>query len=512
MIPEDGKRVGQEEHIRVDKWHEQLKVLIQKSIPTSLDHYRPISILFIMFKLFMMILFQLALPFLPFGNWLQHGSRKHFQCIEIVQALRLVSEKSLEWGRPLILVSIDLWKAFDSLKLVYVCRILSKYQVPLRLRYAILREICALRYVTLIMHGLVMGAFWSNKGLCQGSPEASFIFSLIVGDILATLDASWKSRGLGVLFGKFGGSSMAFSSWWGHHLTLLQGQGIDIENFWVTSLAFLDDVYFVTECFAAAQTMLNELLDAFAQAGLTPILGKVKWMGNKYVKHVDCLALAVGKVLIPASDNLIVLGSMLTLTGHETQAFRHRVAQSWACFHKWQHVLCSRAPLAHRVSFWTKVVLPSLLWGLQTLRAHNKEGIKAIQFCQSLQFRKMMRLKRLPLGDNAIETWLDWQIRTIDKTREVAAHFHCEVAARFHEQRFNWANHVARLGIKSKQPHIVHFVLMWRPLFWWREQQLYAGIDFSPPIKHPSDWGKPRRYENGFELDWMAQALNKEGY
>ena len=123
-----------------------------------------------------------------------------------------------------------------------------------------------------------------------------------------------------------------------------------------------------------------------------------------------------------------------------------------------------------------------------------------------------MCLKRLPMGNDAIETWLDWQIRTIQKTREVAAYFMCEVATRFHEQRFNWANHVARLGIKSKQPHIVHVVMLWRPLFWWREQQLYAGIDFSTPIKHPSDWGKPRRYENGLQLDWMAQALNKEGY
>ena len=455
----------------------------------------------------MMILYQLVAPFLPFGNWLQHGSRKGYQCIEVVHAVRLIVEKSLEWGRPLILVSVDLWKAFDSLKLLYVCKVLCKYGVPLRLRYAILREICALRRVTLIMHGLVMGSFWSTKGLCQGSPEASFIFSLVVGDILATLDSSWKTRGLGVLFGKFGGSSMAFSSWWDHHFALLQGQGVDIQNFWITSLAFLDDIYFASECFDSAQVMLNELLAAFAEAGLSPNLGKINWMANKYIRHADELALAVGKVLIPVSQSMIILGSQVSLTGFETPAFKHRVTRAWACFHKWEHILCSSAPISHRVGFWAKVVLPSLLWGLQTVRAQNKDGLSAIRFCQSLQIRKMMGLKRQPKGEG-IETWVDWQIRTLQKARQVSEFHRCEVGGKFHDLRIGWANHVARLGVKSLQPHLVHFLLLWRPIFWWREQQLYQDIDFSTPVKHPGDWGKPRRFEHGFCTDWMAQALS----
>ena len=109
------------------------------------------------------------------------------------------------------------------------------------------------------MHEFVMGFLWSNKGLCQGSLEVSFIFSLVVGDILATLDRAWKTRGLGVLFGKFDGSPMAFSSWWDHLFCLLQGQGGDIESFGVTFLAFLDDIYFACETFDAAQIMIDDL-------------------------------------------------------------------------------------------------------------------------------------------------------------------------------------------------------------------------------------------------------------
>jgi hypothetical protein len=450
----------------------------------------------------------LLVPFLPFGNWFQHGSRKYFQCIEVVHAIRLLIEKSLEWGTPLVLVSIDLLKAFDSLRLSYVCYILGKYRVPLRLRYAILRELCALRKVSLILHGIVMGYLWSNRGLCQGSPEASFIFSLVVGDMLATLDRSWKARGLGVLFGKFGGSPMAFSSWWDQHFCLLQGQGVDIENFWVTSLAFLDDIYFASETCEAAQTMLEELLESFAKAGLSPNIGKVAWMANKYVSKAMDVTLRIGHILIPVSPNLVILGSFVSMDGHEEGAFRHRATRAWACFHKWEHVLCSRAALSLRLRFWEKVVQPSLLWGLQTLRSQNIKGLSVLRFCQGQQIRKMMRLKRKPIG-NGVEPWVDWQIRTLHQAKEVAERHGCEISRLFFEHRFSWAGHVARLGVKDKQAHIVHFLLLWRPLFWWREQQLYAHVDLSQPVVHPSDWGRPRRFENGLEPSWMMQALSK---
>ena len=85
----------------LDPWHNELKVLIPKATPTSLDHYRPISILVIMFKLFMSILYALLVPFLPFGNWFQHGSNKYFQCIEVVHAIRLLIEKRLSGELPL---------------------------------------------------------------------------------------------------------------------------------------------------------------------------------------------------------------------------------------------------------------------------------------------------------------------------------------------------------------------------------------------------------------------------
>jgi hypothetical protein len=300
---------------------------------------------------------------------------------------------------------------------------------------------------------------------------------------------------------------MAFAAWWEHHLHLLQGQGVDIQNFWITSMAFLDDIYFVCRSFDAAQIMLNDLLAAFAEAGLQPNLGKLAWMANKYVEHENELALRVGNVLVPASQNMIILGSYVSLDIHETPAFKHRVGRAWACFHKWEHILCSTAPLAARVRFWSRVVLPSILWGLQTVRGENNEGVSALRFCQNLQLRKMMRLKRKPIGEHTLEPWLDWQIRTLRQAAEIGRHYNVDVSNKFQELRISWAGHVARLGVLSLEPHMAHVVLMWRPIFWWREQQLYSGIFPEEDIKHPVGWGRPRRFEESFQTDWMMESL-----
>ena len=121
----------------------------------------------------------------------------------------------------------------------------------------------------------------------------------------------------------------------------------------------------------------------------------------------------------------------------------------------------------------------------------------------------MMSLKRGPLVDNGVEPWLDWHARTLRKAGQVCKYHGCDVTSNFFELRTSWAEHIARLGFKSRQPHLAHFLLLWRPIFWWREQQLYASIDLSTPVKHAHDWGQPRRFENGLATGWVMEALKK---
>ena len=116
-------------------------------------------------KLYMMVLYAAISPVMRFRSWIQHGAGKGFQCLEVVHALRLVSEKCLEWGMPLILISLDVRKAYDSLKLGAVIAIFEKYRVPLRLRYAVLRELLATKVVSFYFLGLAVWECWCQQGL-----------------------------------------------------------------------------------------------------------------------------------------------------------------------------------------------------------------------------------------------------------------------------------------------------------------------------------------------------------
>ena len=505
----ENKQIGNKQY-ETDSWHKQLCILIDKGPTTSsIEGLRPITILSIFLKLFLGILYRLIAPRMPFKGWYQHGGRKGFQCLEVVQALRILIEKSLEWALPLIILTIDIWKAFDSLHLSAVIAILDLYKVPILLRYAFLKEILASKELNMYYSGTGLGKVLANRGFRQGSPEASFLFALIICHLLDVLDKRWKRDDIGIRLRGWGGSSTAFSDWWSEHQFIFRGiQSHDhVQDLYLTSLGFLDDIYFVCSCFEQAQKMLNDVTLLFAQVGLRLNLGKIKWMRNKHCKGAENATLRVGQVLIPSVDSLVVLGSVICINGQENEAVRHRISRAWGVFHKWEHVLTSKAALSTRLSFWNKVVAPSLQWGIQTLRSPGLKSKSALVACQNLMIRKMMKIKRQSFGGH-FEPWLDWHIRSLSSARDLAIKTNIEVLTSLQDKRSRWAGHVIRLGSKTAEPHICKLLVCWRPLKWWREQQVFNLIGFET-IFHPFGWGQPRRWEGSLPEDWMKESFNQ---
>jgi len=344
-----------------------------------------------------------------------------------------------------------------------------------------------------------------NKGFRQGSPEASWCFALIVCHLLACLDRKWKANGCGVVFGKWGGSEGAFSDWWDAHSALFSmHHGIDVQDIFVSTLGFLDDIYFTCTSTAQAQCMLDDAIHIFASVGLKLNISKIKWMANKYVICADSDALYIDKIAILRSSDLIVLGCLILPDGGEGPALRHRMAKAWGVFHKWAHILTCNASIEARAAFWGRVVLPSLTWGTQTLRKPSDANLKAIGFCQKLMFRKMARIGRRKIG-NDMEDWLEWHKRSLDDAKNIAIKAGVWVVSTMAEARNKWAGHIARMGMDSKPPHLLKYVIGWRPLEWWRGQQLYNLTSYQT-LHHPFGWGLPRRWENHLVEDWWIHS------
>ena len=252
--------------------------------------------------------------------------------------------------------------------------------------------------------------------------------------------------------------------------------------------------------------MLDEAIKLFGKIGLQPNLTKIKWIANKFVGVVETdYLVVVNNVFYPRSEHLEVLGSLIRSDIKETDAFRHRISKAWGVYHKWQHILTCDCPLKPRVAFWQKVVAPSLLWGLQTCRDPNSVSLGHLKACQHLMLRKMMRTHR-----RKGELWLDWHIRTLSSARDLARFSNIGIEQQLLERREKWAGHLIRLGNFDGVSHAAKFVLSWRPLAWWRDQQLFNTVTLDAPLKHPHGWGLPRRWEEALGTDWAVRLGSRQ--
>ena len=121
-----------------------------------------------------------------------------------------------------------------------------------------------------------------------------------------------------------------------------------------------------------------------------------------------------------------------------------------------------------------------------------------------------MEIKRRPEKGGELEPWVRWQIRSLQAAKEVAQMHRIEITSFLEDHRSSWAGHLARLGVESGEFHICKFLLGWRPLAWWREQQVYNLIS-SNTLFHPFGWGRPRRWEAGLVEDWWLALSRQEG-
>ena len=99
-----------------DEWRKSmLKVLFKKGDSNWPSNYRPISIIPVLAKLFSTMLHGRIAEILDkeFSEE-QFGFRKGRGCSDAVHSLRMIIEKSLEWGEKLWIATLDVEKVFDK--------------------------------------------------------------------------------------------------------------------------------------------------------------------------------------------------------------------------------------------------------------------------------------------------------------------------------------------------------------------------------------------------------------
>ena len=286
----------------------------------------------------------------------------------------------------------------------------------------------------------------------------------------------------------------------------------DLNNLYVSLLAFMDDTYLVATSYQQTQIMINELMKEFGKAGLFLKHSKLKYMSENCKEGSEGGQLFAGRVPIKRVQELKVLGSVITSFGDEEAAYAHRVKASWACYNKWKHVLECSASMASRLSFWMITVGRSMLYSLATTR-HEKHNAEHLAVIQRNMVRRMMRLKRKPIawidvGNGAkpkvvLEQWVDWQIRSLRAAKQQISSHDMSITDKLQEERLSWAKHVGRFGLSGKPRHILKDVVLWRCRSWWQTQQLFNSGHFTR-IVHAPRMGQLKRWEWSLPYDWWS--------
>ena len=403
-------------------------------------------------------------------------------------------------------------KAFDSLSMIAFIELMDSLQktLPIRLRYAFLKELFSERTVDFSFEGFTTNKVHMEKGIRQGACDSSMLFALIIAMVLGKLEVRCKAKGYGICFGKFGGNSFAFYDFFdahfGHFLEL------DIQDLHICALAFIDDLYLLCKNPREAQCMLDDLIHELTRLGLSINLDKSSWMCDKWswTDWGNCKINFGCNVWKTPVDFLKVLGSISSFDGSEIAAIKHRISKAWGCFHKWQHILLATGTLQAKITFWLKTVWRSLNWGLQTTRK-NEYLTSLLSTTQKLMFRKMLRLKRHPIFGNddvkvGLEPWLQWQIRSMTRAGDEAKKHNVEMSKLMDLERHAWAGRVARLGFDGT-PHLAKYLVAWRSRFWWETQKWYNSLGWDP-LKHAYPF-KPARWEDHLPINWLMQFVNE---
>ena len=307
-------------------------VLFKKGSMLDCGNYRPISLLSHIYKLFITLIANRVKNDLydsfPASQAAYQPGRN---TIEQVIALEQIIEKSIEFNNPVYIAFIDFTKAFDSIKLPSLWKILEgtcinkRYITLLKETYdgstaTIRTDLGNSRKVQIL------------KGVKQGDTLSALLFCIVIASVLQKVEEDCDS---GFLIG---------------------GQLI-------SNLSYADDIAAVGTSVESLQKYLDALAKHAEEVGLHVNASKTKFMTTDKSQRILQPAI-YGKVIECVSD-FVYLGHKLSCINDGTTAVMHRIGLGWAAYEKNRMLLNSkRIPMHVKKKIYETYIVPVVLYGL----------------------------------------------------------------------------------------------------------------------------------------------------
>ena len=360
----------------------------------------------------------------------QCGFRRERSTIDMIFALRQIQEKAVEQYRELYVVFIDFRKAFDTVDMLMLWKVLEAFGCPPRL-VKITREFHDGTKGRVSVGNEESDDFRVSHGTKQGCVLAPTLFSIFLTVVLLILHEE-TSDGIYVRHRTSGG---LFNL---GRLKAITKTQTDLFR----ELLFADDTALVAHTEPQAQRLLDVVAAASKKMGLQINTDKTEILYQPSPSNTSPVnpVITVDDVPLKVVPSFKYLGSTLSIDGRADKEISCRIQSASASFGKLEKKLWSRPGirLSTKCKVYKAVVLPALLYSAETYTLYRAQ-IRRLEAVQQRHLRRIMGIKWQELVSN-VEVLRRANLESVEATLATT--------------QLRWLGHVARMN-DSRLPKMV---------------------------------------------------------
>ena len=340
-----------------ESWKESKTKLIAKKKKPTVKDFRPIALTNISYKLFMSLIKNQIEEHLTENNLVKYnqtGFTKGGRMEDNLFILQHLVGKSFKREKPLIVISIDFSKAYDSID--------RKKMIETMIRYKIhpnIIDIVAKIYqddFTNIVVGDHEERIEITSGIRQGCTGSTTLFKLITYEIIKELERN--------------------------------GEALEIENTKINSLFFADDSLTMADTIEKARKNLKILTDISESYGLKINKEKSKILlfnCEENIKEIEG---------IQVTDKIKYLGITIDNKKELFESHKTHIVKRAKSYANMMYLItgkCVNRMLMGK-TYWKNMIVPRLLYGSGVMTFNAKE-IAQLQIAENTAYRRIMEAR-----------------------------------------------------------------------------------------------------------------------